>query len=125
MRRTDLTIKQILSWADAYHARTGHWPNQDSGRVWEPADEKWRNIDQSLRMGQRGLHRGQSLARLLAKHRGKRNRKALPKYTITQILQWADAHYTRTGRWPHNNDGRIDATKGETWLAVDMALRHG
>jgi len=126
MRRTELTVKQILSWADAYYARTGKWPEaKRGGRVWEPPDETWRNIDSALRQGFRGLRRGQSLARLLAKHRGKRNRKALPQYTIAQILKWADAHRARTGSWPHNEDGPIDATKGETWWAVDMALRHG
>ena len=125
MRRTELTVEQILSWADAYRARTGKWPNNDSGRVWEPADEKWENIDTALRVGLRGLHRGQSLARLLAKHRGKRNRKALPKYTIAQILRWADAHHARIGSWPHNRSGPITGAPGETWLAADMALRNG
>lgn len=125
MRRTELTVAQILGWADAYHERTGQWPGVKSGRVWEPANETWQNIDASLRLGQRGLHRGQSLAKLLAKHRGKRNRKALPKFTIAQILKWADDHHKRTGRWPHSDSGSIAGTRGETWWAVDMALRHG
>ncbi len=125
MRRSILHIAQILEWADAHHARTGQWPHQDSGQVWETADEKWINIDGCLRVGLRGLRQGGSLARLLAKHRGKRNRKALPKHSIHQILGWADAHQRRTGKWPHTDDGPIAGTNGETWWAVDMALRHG
>jgi hypothetical protein len=55
MRQTELTIEQILAWADAYYQRTGHWPDKKSGKVWEPPDEKWVNIDTALRMGLRGL----------------------------------------------------------------------
>ena len=42
--------------------------------------------------GGRGLLRGNSLARLLAEHRGKRNEQALPPFTEAQILRWADAY---------------------------------
>ena len=125
MRRSILHIAQILEWADAHRARTGHWPHQDSGPIWETPDEKWLNINNCLRTGLRGLRPGGSLARLLARHRGHRNRKALPKYTIAQILLWADAHHQRTGAWPHSKDGPVANTNGETWWAVDMALRHG
>ena len=125
MRRSILHIGQILEWADAHYARTGQWPHQDSGQVWETADEKWINIDSCLRLGFRGLRPGGSLARLLAKRRGKRNRKALPKYTISRILKWADDRHVQTGSWPHNKDGPIAGTSGESWWAVDMALRKG
>jgi hypothetical protein len=124
-RRAELTVKQILAWADAFHARTGNWPERKSGRVWEPADETWNNIDQALRKGLRGLHKGQSLARLLAKHRGKRNRKQLPKYSIGRILRWADNFRALHGRLPRLHDGPVTDTTGETWVAVDTALRAG
>lgn len=124
MRRPSLTVKQILAWADQYHAENGRWPEIKDGKLcW--ADESWYNIDQALRVGLRGLLRGQSLARLLDKNRGKRNRKRLPKFTLKQILGWADEHHQRTGRWPRNNGGLIPNTRGETWLAVEMALSHG
>lgn len=125
MRRPELTIKQILEWADAYHERTGNWPTRKSGRVWEPPDETWRNLNSALWHGYRGLRKGQSLPRLLAKYRGRRNRKALPRLTIQKILDWADAHHGRKGRWPHRKDGLIPNTNGETWFAVEMALSHG
>src|SRR5262245_29052138 len=125
MRRSILHISQILEWADAHSKRTGEWPEKDSGQVWETADEKWLNIDTCLRQGFRGLRPGGSLARLLAKHRGKRNRKALPKYSVDQILMWADAYFARNKSWPHATSGPIAGAPGETWFAVDMALRNG
>jgi hypothetical protein len=125
MPRPQLTVKQILAWADAHRERTGRWPGLKSGRVWEMADEKWRALDHALRDGYRGLRRGQSLARLLAKHRGRQNRKALPTYTIRQILPWADAHKARTGRWPTKTSGQIPEAPGESWRAVEAALRGG
>lgn len=123
-RRPPLTIKQILAWADQWKAEHGRWPESKDGDL-RFADETWTNIDQALRVGVRGLHRGQSLARLLDTRRGKRNRKQLPKYTIKQILAWADAHHERTGRWPRSTDGQIAGTRGETWTAVEVALRNG
>lgn len=121
MPRRRLTVAQILEWSDAYHERTGKWPKCKDSWVLEPANEKWVNIDQSLRLGHRGLQRGQSLAKLLAKHRGKRNRSACPPYTVRKILAWSDAHHAANGRWPHSGDGPIVDAPGETWYAVDMA----
>lgn len=125
MHRTELTVALILEWADSHYQRTGNWPNVYSGRVWEPVSETWRNIDCSLRRGQRGLRRGQSLAMILAKHRGVRNRKSLPAFSIRQILKWADTFHQQNGRWPRRNDGVIPGTNGETWAAVSTALFQG
>jgi hypothetical protein len=86
MPRSTLYVGQILKWADAHRERMGQWPEGKLGPVHEAPDEKWVNIDQALRKGLRGLRPGSSLARLLAQHRGKRNRKQLPRYTIRQIL---------------------------------------
>jgi hypothetical protein len=125
MPRPRLTIDEILAWADAHRAYTRKWPEMKSRRVRGTLAEDWRNIDQALRKGLRGLRPGSSLARLLAKRRGKRNRKALPKFKNKLILRWADAHHARTGKWPFNFSGPINDAPGETWYAVDMALRKG
>jgi hypothetical protein len=61
----------------------------------------------------------------LSKHRGVRNRKGLPSYTVTLLLKWIDARHESKGDWPHDDDGPIPGTNGETWYAVDMALRKG
>ncbi len=44
---------------------------------------------------------------------------------VPQILRWADGHHRRTGRWPKEREGPITEAPGETWMAVDMALRKG
>ncbi len=122
-----LTKGQILAWADAFHDRTGRWPRKDSGTVPGSWVERWSAINSALQKGYRGLPGGSSLARLLAARRGVRNKKGLPPLTVPQILRWADAYNRRTGGWPHckTKPGGIPGTNGETWLAVDTALRVG
>jgi len=44
---------------------------------------------------------------------------------VANILAWADAHHRRTGKWPQKLSGPIAATRGETWYAIDAALRSG
>ena len=124
-RKPPLYIKQILDWADAHYEATGHWPTAKSGRVRGTLEENWQAIDMALRAGVRGLRRGDSLARLLARFRGVRNRKALPPYTIKQILGWADAHFKRHRAWPSKDAGNVADAAGETWTAIEMALNHG
>ena len=46
----------------------------------------------------------------------------LPPLTEDQILRWADAHFQRTRSWPTAKSGLIPGT-GETWHAIDVALR--
>lgn len=124
-RKPPLYIKDILAWADEHHERIGRWPQDDSGRVRGTLEETWHRIDMALRAGVRGLPGGDSLARVLARYRGVRNRKALPPYSLKQILEWADAHRDRQGRWPLKTSGPIEAAPGETWMAVAVALRNG
>ncbi len=68
-----LTVEQILAWADDHHRRTGKWPTYRSGVVLAAPHETWQKIDGCLRGGCRGLPGGTSLPRLLAKHRGRPN----------------------------------------------------
>ncbi len=92
-----LTEDTILAWADAHHQQTGHWPKLASGAIGVASGETWFNISTALREGTRGLPGGRSLARLLARGRGVRNRAQLPPLTVEVILAWADAHYQQTG----------------------------
>jgi hypothetical protein len=94
------------------------------GRMSISAATTWLDVDESLRAGTPGQPGGSLLARLLAARRGVRNRKALPKLAIRGILDWADAHWRRTGKWPSRSSGLIFDT-GEKWSAVDAALRSG
>jgi hypothetical protein len=70
MARPRLTVEQILTWADAYHRRTGRWPRTTSGPVPEAPGENWNAISAALRQARRGLARFSTLARLLERERG-------------------------------------------------------
>ncbi len=120
-----LTTKQILTWADVYHERTGEWPNRHSGVVADAPGETWKGIAAALALGRRGLPGGSSLARLLAEHREVRNPKRLPRLTLKQVRAWAKAHHQRTGEWPTRTSGPIPEAPGETWSAVQGALVSG
>jgi hypothetical protein len=124
-RRPELSIPQILCWADAWRERTGEYPHARSGGIPETLGETWWNIEANLRRGGRGLPYRTTLARLLADHRGARNHMGLPALTVPQILAWAEAHYEATGEWPHAKSGPIAGTREETWLRVETALRDG
>src|SRR5258708_5459337 len=125
MRRPVIYISDILSWADAFYERRGRWPTEDDGPVDGQIDLTWCGIDQALMKGNRGLRPGSSLAKLLLERRGRRHKGLLPAYKLKRILAWADAHHKRTGEWPISVDGAIVDAPGETWLAVDQALRNG
>jgi hypothetical protein len=78
-----LTVEQILAWADAHHQRTGRWPSTESGNVQDAPGERWCNLDDSLRLGLRSLPGGDSLGRLLDRHRDRDQ-----TLTVRQILAW-------------------------------------
>ncbi len=117
-----LTVEQILSWADAYRQRTGHWPTRNQGDIIDAPNETWGNVDNALLTGLRGLPGGSSLARLLQEKRDRRNNMNLPTLTVEQILAWADAFHGRMGGWPKSKSGRIDDAPDETWANVNNAL---
>jgi hypothetical protein len=123
----ELSIEEILSWADYHRGRTGKWPKRDSGPVYLAPSrfELWKMVDNALYYGGRGLPGGSSLARLLAEHRGARNNKARPPLTIEQILAWADAHRERTGRRPKSTSGRVWDVPLQTWSGIQVALWEG
>jgi len=123
---SELSIPEILGWADAHRRRTGQWPIHESGPIHDgPLGTSWAIVDQDLRRGFRGLPGGSSLARLLAERRNVRNIKQLPPLDRAKILAWADAHHERTGSWPIGKSGRIADAPGETWQGVHAALHMG
>jgi hypothetical protein len=48
-----------------------------------------------------------------------------PPLSVEQILAWADAFHARTGEWPPSVAAPIPEAPGETWSAVNAALRVG
>lgn len=123
-----LTVEQILRWADSHRRRTGAWPTTKSGPVYQsngrPAGETWLAIDHALMKGRRGLQQS-TLVQLLSKRRNVRNRRNPPPLSVKQVLVWADAHHKRTGKWPTMEMGAIPEAPGETWIAVDAAMKYG
>jgi hypothetical protein len=45
--------------------------------------------------------------------------------TVAQIRGWAERHRRRTGRWPRSTSGPVLDAPGETWGAINQALRLG
>ena len=121
-----LTLEQILAWADAYHARTGHWPRARSGRIAEAPDETWNVVETALYQGLRGLPGGgMTLPQLLAEHRGAPAIQTSRPLTVDQILTWADAHHAATGRRPVEDSGPVSGAPGESWSGISIALTKG
>ena len=120
-----LTISQVLSWADAYHARHGHLPKLKSGVIPEAPGLTWKHIARALRRGEDDLPGGTTLRALMAEHDRARYRPARPSLTEERILAWADAHHARTGEWPNLRSGPIVEAPGESWAMVHRALKRG
>jgi hypothetical protein len=95
------------------------------GPIPESPGDTWKDIELALRIGARGFRRGRSLPQLLAKHRGLRNLSGTPPFTEALILKWAGRCFRHTGPWPRLNSGSVPGRPGETWAAVDAALRDG
>lgn len=123
--RPPLTEQQVLAWADEHRKRTGDWPHRDSGPVKMSPEDTWNAVDLALRRGKRGLSGGSSLARLLDCTRQVPNKAARPHLIEENVLQWARAHFARTGEWPHRGSGTVEDAPSETWAAVDSALAGG
>lgn len=47
------------------------------------------------------------------------------RLTEAKILEWADAHRARTGKWPGVHSGRVYGTRDEDWSALDGCLEYG
>ncbi len=128
LRGPAVTEKQILFWADAYCKRMGSYPNAQSGPIPEAPGENWRLLDCALEDGTRSLPGGSSLRQLLvAARRPEARRRPMKRRRLAlgEVLEWAEAHRKRTGRWPTDESGQIPETASETWRAVHCAVRRG
>jgi hypothetical protein len=124
--RSMLTLERILAWADAHFAATGRWPTSwSSGAVRDVDCETWQNLDACLRDGRRGLPGGTTLAHLLAERRQAPNIYTETLLTVEHLLDWADAHFAATGRWPSSQSGPVLHAEGENWGSIETALREG
>jgi hypothetical protein len=119
-----LTVELILSWASAHRERTGQWPNTRSGAIPEAPGRTWSSINVALHRGSCGLPGGDSLSSLLARRVGKPLGRR-DKLRLLQIEGWARSHQRRSGCWPTARSGEVVDALGETWRAIDKALRQG
>jgi hypothetical protein len=113
----------IMRWAAQHHRRTGQWPTINSGPVYGVKHENWHALQCALHDGSRGLPPGGSLAQLLGRTPGSTRRLMRPRLTKQQIVTWADSHRQRTRSWPKPESGKIRDAPGETWKAIEHALR--
>src|SRR5262249_11096313 len=60
----ELTVAQVVVWAKAHRAASGHWPRADSGPVAGISGETWWRIANALQRGLRGLPAGLTLSHL-------------------------------------------------------------
>lgn len=120
-----LTVAMILQWADEFRRRKRRWPHHFDGRISRAGEDTWARVNSALARGDRGLPGRSSLARLLFVHRGVRSPRNVPALSDEKIVKWAQRHYERLGNWPTEASGPILDADGETWAAVDLALRRG
>src|SRR5262249_25485730 len=124
--RPELTVEQVLAWADAYHKTHGRWPHAGiRQRIPGASGATWATIQKLLQNGSRGLPPGMTLRRILVMYRGPDARNGPPRLTVEQILRWADAYQQEHGRWPGTQSGTVAGSASETWLQISVALRLG
>lgn len=123
--RRPLTVVSVLIAAAEYHRQHGEWPGPESvDPALEAQGESWRRIDRALRDGGRGLPRT-TLVKLLAERSGARNKNRPGPLSEADIRTWILAHVRRTGSYPTRDSGPIEEAPGESWSAIDGALKHG
>ena len=84
-RKPQLTVDQILQWADVFFAEHGKWPSQDGGDI-AGTNENWSVINSALVAGRRGLPGGQTLPTLLREHRNHVPKNDKPQLSVDQIV---------------------------------------
>src|SRR2546426_12690676 len=62
---------------------------------------------------------------MITRRRLNSDRRLRPRLSVSKVLAWADAYHERAGQWPKKTSGRIAGALGDTWTAVEMALRGG
>src|SRR5258708_33031320 len=91
----EITIDDVLAWADAHFAGHGRWPHAHSGPLPHGPLLNWRQVDNALRYGSFGLDKGSSLAKLLSAQRGARAWPTVPPLTEEQSAASADPSRAR------------------------------
>lgn len=120
-----LGVSQVRSWIVRWHKRTGAFPMKKDGAIPGSGGETWSAIETALLQGKRGLPQAGSLADFLVREFSTRNKKRLPHLDESKVKDWIQTWHARTGRYPRSKDGVIPKSGGETWSAINNALRRG
>ena len=110
--RPDLTIEQILAWADAYFEAAGTVAERGVRTDRRGPEDKLESDQHVAAKGRRGLPGGTTLERLLVEHRGEPAKRRHIELTVEQILAWADTHYEAAGSWPTAASGPVARCSG-------------
>jgi len=124
-RKPLLTADVIFGWAEDHFRRTGRWPRMVDGPVASAPGETWKKVNEALWEGFRGLEGGSSLKLLLRSRGITYDDQARPVLQPKQVLDWAKAFHREQGTWPFKKSGPIRDAPGETWEAIDRALKQG
>jgi hypothetical protein len=124
--RPDLTVEQILAWADAHRAEKGDWPVvgplTPAEEIAEAPGESWKAINHALAFGLRGLPGDSSLAELLAEHRGAPPPEMDASALARKIWAWEQEQFPVRGpRRTRQKRGKGDRNKAPA-LTVDEIL---
>ena len=110
--RGPFTVEAILAWADAHHARTGNWPDAESGRIPECPGGAWDVVEIALVRGSHGLPGG-SQPRTLARRAPRGPESILrarpddsPDPRLGRSIRRANRSVARAEVWPHSRGAR-------------------
>ena len=133
-KKQPLDIELIKHAAIAHHAKTGEWPKQHSGEIFDDPlqGNTWRAVYLAIQRRSRGLGQAnlpdevKGLASLLewqgltvSLFSETRN------LTVDDITALAKAHHQRTGKWPVQSSGEIldGPLKCDKWGNIDAAIK--
>lgn len=123
----ELTCDFIVERAREFSAKNGCPPSVLSGDVEGGFDgDSWAGYNICLAKGYRGLPKSGSLATLLNERCGYVYQFHKPDLTYEYVLEMAEKHKERTGKWPGQKTGPIvDGHEGDTWAQYERLLCDG
>ena len=128
IRGTPLTVEAVRAAAIKYFEQTGGWPSvATEGEVPGMPGETWRGINQTGRLGCRGLEEGQTLVEILKplKLQYSSRIRGAP-LTVEAVREAALKYFEQTRDWPtRDTRGDVQGMPGETWKAINGAARVG
>lgn len=110
-RRSRLTVEKILEWGEQYFEKHGKPPTRESGKIPETLDT-WKDINNALNGGLRGLEKGDTLFKLF---------KSLTEEKVWGWIQW---FYNKHGSYPTVYSQDCPPQMFDSWRTIDAALRN-